>query len=95
MDLFHEMYLWKVLWQCGQVIVIVLFPFSGPRKAERDEHKKRPLPMSLFQAPEKALSKTREEVRAFYARSLLHVSLDEFSQDSEQTTTCRKRSVWY
>ena len=63
-DLFHEMNLWKVLWQCGQVIVIVLFPFSCLGKTERNEIKKRPLPMSLFQAPEKALSKTREEVRA-------------------------------
>ena len=51
-------------------------------------------PCSCSRLLRMALLKTRKEVRASCARSLLHVSFSEFSQDSEQTTTCRKQMLW-
>ena len=59
-----------------------LFPFTCPGKAEIDDSKKRPLPMSLPQARRNGLVKNTERGSRVYARSFLHVSLDEFSYDS-------------
>lgn len=66
---------------------------SAPGKAERDESKMRPLSMSLLQAPGRPCRKHGKRSARLYARTLLHVSLYEFFQDSQQTTTCRKQSV--
>ena len=55
-------------------LFIVLFPFLGLRKAERDGAKKRPLPVSLLQAPENGLAEnTKRGPRVLRAFSLARV----------------------